>query len=194
MSRVAAVVAAGLLLAALTASPAEAAAVSIVNYAFSPQVISTPQGSTVTWTNDGSVTHTSTQNGPLAYWNTGNIASGSSDSATIRAAGVYAYHCNIHPSLMTGKVKVPILVSPSSGTTATIFTLTLASSTAAGYVYDVQQKIGDGAWTAWMTGVATRTVTFDPSAAGTYRFRSRLRRTSDGAKTGYSPAKKITVT
>lgn len=185
----------GLSLTLLAASPADAASVSIVDFAFSPQIVTTAQGTSVMWTNDGDFTHTSTQNGPLALWNTGSIPPGDSDSSgTIRGAGVYPYRCTIHPSLMTGKVRVPIQVSPTSGTTSTDFTITLASATQSGIVYDVQRKVGDGTWQSWMTGVTTRTVTFDPTSAGVYRFRSRIRRTSDGAKSGYSPAKKITVT
>ena len=110
---------------------------------------------------------------------------------TFRAAGTYPYHCAIHPTLMHGVVRVPILVAPASGTTA--FTLTLTSGTAAGFTYDVQRRLGTGAWTTFRTGVTTATVTFKATAPGTYSLRSRLVRTSSHAASKWSPMKKVTV-
>jgi hypothetical protein len=89
-------------------------------------------------------------------------------------------------------VKVPIKVSPATGTTSTTFTITLTSATQTGSTYDVQMKKGSGSFTLWKSGVTTRTVTFKGSA-GMYSFRSRLHRTSNGATSGYSPAKTITI-
>ena len=179
-------------LVGLTAMPAQAATVNVADFSFSPQALTIAQGGTVSWHNNGPSVHTSTQNSPLSLWNTGNIGvNATSASVTLRAAGVYAYHCAIH-TFMTGTVKVPIKVSPTSGTTSTTFTITLASATQSGFTYDVQRKVGSGSFTAWRTGVTTRTVTFSGSA-GTYRFRSRLHKTSNGATSNYSPAKTITI-
>ena len=96
---------------------------------------------------------------------------------------------------MTGTVKVPIKVSATSGTTSTTFTITMATTAATGsFVYDVQERIGTGAWTNYMTGVTAKSVTFKPSTTGTFSFRSRLRNTSvANASSGYSPKKTITV-
>jgi plastocyanin len=174
------------------ALPAQAATVGIVDFAFSQPSVTVAQGQTVSWHNGGSFTHTSTQDSPLALWNTGNIAKGTTSSPiTMRAAGVYPYHCAIHAS-MTARVRVPILISPSTGTSATTFTITLTSALQTGFVYDVQRKVGSGSWTVWKSGVTTRTVTFK-ATAGTYRFRSRLRKLANGATSQYSPAKTITV-
>jgi plastocyanin len=182
-----------LLLFVLTVSPASAATVSVGEYFFSPTPLKVAEGGSVSWHNGGGVTHTSTQNSPLSLWNTGNIAPGSTSAViTIRAAGSYLYHCAIHPTLMKGVVKVPIQVSPSTGSTSTTFTITLTSATQTGFTYDVQMRVGSGSFTTWKTGVATRTVTFS-GAPGTYAFRSRLHKTSNGATSGYSPAKKITI-
>jgi plastocyanin len=176
----------------LAAPPASAATVSIADFSFSPTQVSVAQGGTVSWHNGGSATHTSTQNSPLSLWNTGNLTSGATSTAvTLRAAGSYPYHCAIH-SFMTGTVKVPIKVSPATGTTSTTFTITLTSATQTGSTYDVQMKKGSGSFTLWKSGVTTRTVTFKGSA-GMYSFRSRLHRTSNGATSGYSPAKTITI-
>ncbi len=183
-----------LVLIALMALPAQAATttVTVADFAFTPSATTIAQGGGVNWHNNGPSTHTSTQNSPLGLWNTGNIARGTTSATmTIRAAGVYMYHCSIHPSML-GSVKVPILVSPKTGTTATTFTITLASATQTGFTYDVQRKIGSGAYTTFKTGVTTRTLTFK-GTPGTYSFRSRLHKTSNGATSNYSPAKAITI-
>jgi plastocyanin len=180
----------------LTALPAQAVTqVTIEDFSFNPSVLTVAQGTSVVWhyDNSGSSHHTSTQNGPLALWNTGNLVPGATSAAVvIKAAGVYPYHCAIH-SFMTGKVRVPILVSPSSGSTSTTFTITLASGSQTGFTFDIQRKVGANAWTTWKTGVTSLSVTFKPTSTGTYRFRSRLHKTSNGATSGYSPAMAITV-
>jgi hypothetical protein len=96
---------------------------------------------------------------------------------------------------MTGKVKVPPTVSPTSGTTATTFTIRVATVVApAGFVYDVQMKTGSGSFSSFKKSLTTATTTFHPSASGTYAFRSRLRDIgSTPGASGYSPAKTITV-
>jgi plastocyanin len=177
--------------------PASAATktVSVVDFAFNPKTIKINQGDTVKWMNTGTRTHTATQDAPLSLFTTGNIAAGTTSAGKIiTAAGVYAYHCTIHPS-MIGSIKVPVKVAPLSGTTATVFTVTLATQAApSGFVYDVQEKIGDGAFAAFRTGVTTATTTFTATSAGTYAFRSILRKVSTGAKSKPSPAKSVTVT
>jgi plastocyanin len=175
-----------------TMTPAQAATVIVEDFSFSPHLLKLAQGGSANWDNGGPSTHTSTQNGPLALWNTGNISSGTtSSSVTLRAAGSYPYHCTIHPS-MTAVVKVPIKVSPSTGSPSTTFTITLTSATQTGFTYDVQKKIGSGSWMSWKPGVSTRRVTFSGST-GHYSFRSRLHRTSDDATSGWSPPKSITI-
>jgi plastocyanin len=183
-----------LVLIALATLPAQAATttVSVADFAFTPSAATVAQGGSVNWHNNGPSTHTSTQNTPLGMWNTGNIARGTtSASVTLLAAGVYKYHCAIHPTML-GSVKVPIVVSPRTGTTATTFTITLASATQSGFTYEVQRKVGSGSYATYKTGVTTRTLTFKGSA-GTYSFRSRLHKTSNGATSNYSPAMTITI-
>jgi plastocyanin len=195
MRRITLVVLAGLFLA-VSVVPAAAVTktVAVVDFAYNPQSQKITQGDTVVWQNTGTRTHTATQDAPLSLFNTGNIGPGTTSvGKTITAAGSYPYHCTIHPS-MVGSIKVPIKVLPTTGTTATTFTVTIATQAApTGFVYDVQQKIGAGAWAAWRTGVTTATTTFMATSAGTYAFRSMLRRVSTGAKSKPSPGKAITV-
>ena len=180
----------------LTAAPAGAATktVDVVDFAFTPTTVKSAQGGTVRWHNTGVRTHTATQDGPLALFTTGNIAPGATSGGTVlNAAGTYPYHCAIHPGMM-GSVKVPVKVTPATGTTATVFTVRASVQAApAGFVFDVQRRVGTGPWAAFRTGVTTATVTFQAASPGTYAFRSILRRVASGATSKPSPAKSITV-
>jgi plastocyanin len=176
----------------VSAPPAGAASVSIIDFAFTPLLVKTDQGGTVTWTNDGDVGHTSTQDGPLALWHSGAIAPDGSSNVVLPAAGTYAYHCNVYVGIMFGTVRVPLIVDQTTGTTATIFTFTLTSGLQDGYVYDVQKK-RHGRWHDWMMGAAGPTVAFQAVRADTFRFRSRLHRSSDDAMSDWSPRAKIVV-
>jgi plastocyanin len=168
--------------------------ISIVNQfaGFSPKTAKGAIGTTFKWTNNDSITHTTTQNAPLSLWNR-SLMSGHSFSKTINFAGSYPYHCTIHKN-MTGTVKVPIRVSPSSGSVGASFSVIVAAVTApAGMVYDIQRRKGTGSWTAWKTGIKAMKATFRPASKGTWSFRSRVRRTSNGARSGWSPARSISV-
>ncbi len=181
----------------LMAGEARAATLDIsivgVSAGFDPTAATGAIGDTFHWTNDDSITHTTTQNGPLSLWNSGNITAGSTFSKAIDFAGSYPYHCSIHTS-MTGAVKVPIQIAPSSGSVGTAFSVTAASVAApSGFVYDIQRRKGSGDWTAWKIGITSKSATFRPKASGTWSFRSRLRET-DGGKSGWSPPRSISVT
>jgi plastocyanin len=179
----------------LTVAPAGAQStqLTVQNYAFSPTPVIVAQGTSVTWHNLGPSTHTSTGDSPLSLWATGNVVNGATSAAVVfRAAGGFTYHCSIHLQ-MTAAVRVPILVAPATGTTMTTFTLTLASATQTGFTYDVQRKIGTGAWATYKTGLKNRTTTFKATAPGTYYFRSRLVRTSNHGFSKWSPMKHVVV-
>jgi plastocyanin len=84
--------------------------VSIVNgattrgsTAYAPNPINISAGGTVTWTNNDTVTHTSTSDN--GQWNSGNIAPQASFSRTFPTAGAFTYHCALHPG-MVGTVTV----------------------------------------------------------------------------------------
>jgi plastocyanin len=79
------------------------AAVTIKNYAFSPQSLTVKAGTRVTWTNRDSTAHTATAN-QLAL-DTGTIDPGQSKSIEFTKPGTYAYHCAFH-AFMTGTVTV----------------------------------------------------------------------------------------
>ena len=101
-------------------TPAASAVVSIVDFGFSPAIVTVTAGSTVTWTNTGAVIHSVTSDtgafdsspscptGPC-------IDPGGSFSHLFPQVGQFAYHCKVHPN-MTGTVVVD---APATTTTAT---------------------------------------------------------------------------
>ncbi len=94
---------------------ADTAAVSINNFAFMPASVTVTAGSTVTWTNNQSVTHTVTADD--GSFDAGRLSPGQMFSMTFSAAGTIAYHCNIHP-FMHGMIVVMAAAAPTgSGNT-----------------------------------------------------------------------------
>ena len=100
---------AGLLLAACAPqAAAEPVATSEVNlppsYRFEPEVITVPDGTTVTWTNNDNFTHN------VRLIDDGGdvleLPPGESVSFTFTGAGEHHYDCSFHPTDMTGVVVV----------------------------------------------------------------------------------------
>ena len=60
-------------------------------------------GTTISWLNSDSTTHTSAADG--GAWTSGNIAPGARYNFTFQSAGQFTYHCQIHPG-MTGTIVV----------------------------------------------------------------------------------------
>jgi len=195
-------VAAGLSMMVLAwAAPASASTrtVSAVNFSFSPTPVRVAQGTTVEWKNNATSTnHTATQDDTLDLWDTGTVTPGSTADVTLVSAGVYLYHCKFHGGNggvgMSGVVKVPVKVSPTSGKVGDTFTITLSTAGApTGFSFDVQQRMGTGPWQKFRHGTKAMSLPFTPQAPGTYAFRSRIRRISNGGHSNYSPQGTITV-
>jgi plastocyanin len=90
----------------MATKPVATDAVAIKDFAFSPANITVKAGSTVTWTNQDSTTHTVTADTSSSDApDSGNIAPGKSYSFTFQKAGTYMYHCALHPN-MVGMVTV----------------------------------------------------------------------------------------
>ncbi len=85
-------------------SPVGGDAVTIAGFAFKPGTLTVKVGTTVTWTNKDSATHT-------VVWQDGSQGSGSLKAGgapyarTFDTPGTFAYACGIHPS-MTGTIVV----------------------------------------------------------------------------------------
>jgi plastocyanin len=73
-------------------------AVDIKGFAFSPATVNVAIGTTVTWTNEDSTTHTVTSS--TGAFESGNMSNGATFSHTFTAAGDFEYHCSIHTSMV----------------------------------------------------------------------------------------------
>jgi plastocyanin len=168
------------------------------SFTFDPTLVKIGQGGTVQWHNTSGFPHTTTQDSGLILWDK-QLSAGASKSVRMDLSGTFLYHCTIHGGNggvgMSGVVKVPVKTSPKSGPQGTTFTITLAGVVApSGLVFDVQQRIGAGPWQAFLSGVTTQSVQVSPPDSGTYSYRSRVRKTSNGAHGRFSPARSISVT
>jgi plastocyanin len=97
----AAVVAGRLAWPALTgrASAQASGSVTIDNFAFTPAELTVSAGATVTWNHAQSgVPHTTTSD--TGAWDSNILSSGETFSFTFDTVGDFAYHCNVHPSMM----------------------------------------------------------------------------------------------
>jgi plastocyanin len=174
-------------------------AVTIADFSFTPKAVGARVGDTVRWTNSSPGTqHTSTHDAsdPLV-WDSGAISpAGGTFTFVFRVAGVFTYHCNIHP-FMTGSVRVRPTASPLSGPAGTRFAIRVATVLASGaLVYDVQIRAPGGRFVRFVYGNRSGRVVFNSKGrpAGKYQFRARLRNTSTGKVSGFSPPVTITVT
>jgi plastocyanin len=84
-------------------TPGATADITIENFAFSPDTITVAVGSTVTWTNKDSTTHTVTS--LTGVFDSGEMSHGSNFSHTFNQKGTFEYRCGIHTS-MRGTVTV----------------------------------------------------------------------------------------
>ena len=179
-------------------------AVAVSDGGYSPQNLTIQPGANVKWSFAGKKNHSATDSiglGPSAtpWFNSGAKSSGSY-GFTFPAAGAFAYQSTVKGDSMTGAVLVPILVTPAGGRTTTAFSVIWSTRTLPGYVSDVQYRFraagttGWKNWTSWKTGLTTTSATFVPNqGSGTYAFHARLRNSSTGKSSGYSPDGTIAV-
>jgi streptogramin lyase len=113
-------------------------------------------------------------------------------------AGTFPYDDPFHPAA-AGQVRIPVKIAPVVGAVG-LANVTWASGDApAGYRFDVQVKApGSRVWVTWRSGATTLSAQFGPrdrrwAGHGTYSFRARLRKLANGAASGYSPARSITL-
>lgn len=79
-----------------------AVTLEIKSWGFNPNTVTLLKGSTATWTNKDSITHTVTSTG---NFDSGDIAAGASWTYTFNNVGTFEYSCKYHPS-MTAKVVI----------------------------------------------------------------------------------------
>ena len=80
---------------------AQNAAISIENFSFNPSTLTITAGTTVTWTNNDSATHTIKS----PNFNSQDLPHGQTFAFKFDTEGTYDYSCGIHPA-MTGKIIV----------------------------------------------------------------------------------------
>jgi plastocyanin len=73
------------------------AKVSIANFAFAPVTLTITTGTTVTWTNNGSVAHNVLSDD--GSWGSTSLAKGDTYSHTFTQTGTVSYHCGVHPTM-----------------------------------------------------------------------------------------------
>ena len=193
MVRLAAALAVIVLILSTTSASAATATVTMSNYAFTAKALTVRLGNSVNWRNNSTKTHTAT---PSVNWSWSgvSVAKGttSSDVAPTQA-GTFPYFCSIHPTLMKGKIKVPINVSPPNGSVATTFTFTVGTVTAPGVlVHDTYIRRNGGPWQLRVSS-AGATVSFFFTQTGTWDVRTRLRYQLGGATSGWSPITTVVV-
>jgi plastocyanin len=80
-------------------SPSKTNSVTIMDLAFGPTPLTVSVGTTVTWTNDDSTTHTLTSTTGPGSFVSGKLAPGSTFSHTFDQACTYDYMCTIHSTM-----------------------------------------------------------------------------------------------
>jgi plastocyanin len=87
------------------ADAAEEPVILIDNYQFSPNSLTVPAGTTVTWINRDSDVHTVAGDSTPPAFKSPGLDTDDKFTFTLTNAGTYAYHCSLHPH-MTGKIIV----------------------------------------------------------------------------------------
>jgi plastocyanin len=77
-----------------TAGPAD---ITIEHFQFQPSALTVPAGTTVTWVNHDSDTHTVTS--PTGAFGSPALETDDTFSFTFNAPGTYAYFCALHPHM-----------------------------------------------------------------------------------------------
>ena len=127
-------------------------------------------------------------------FDSGRIAPGGVFTHTFEHAGTYVVEHTASSQRST--VAVPVIVEPSSGDAADTYRVAWAAAPPDdGFLFDVQYRRPGGArFRDWLLGTTAPAARFFPDAGpGTYAFRARVRRPSDGATTLWSPAAPATV-
>lgn len=77
--------------------------VTMMGLSFTPENLTVPAGTRVTWRNTDGMTHTVTSDSGI--FDSGNLSNNAVYSYTFDTPGVYPYFCRLHPG-MTGTITV----------------------------------------------------------------------------------------
>lgn len=154
---------------------------------FSPSVLTVSQGNLVKWINKAGY-HDVDINKPSSYVATSPRATTGLITEKTVVAGAFPFLCSVHLPGMTGKLKVKPTLS-RSGSTVTVRLGPVESS----FRHLIQRRNGSsGSWTSSNSTSGADSATFSLSR-GTWQFRAKLVRTSNGTTSGNSPVVSIYV-
>jgi mannan endo-1,4-beta-mannosidase len=180
--------------------------VSVSDGGYSPQNLTIQPGAYVNWSFAGKKSHSVTDSAGLgpsgAAWFDSGAKSSGSYRFTFLYAGTFPYKSTVKGDSMIGTVFVPVIVTPATGRSTTSFSVIWSTRSLAtsGFVADLQYRFrpagttGWKSWTTWKSGATTTSAPFTANqGAGTYAFHARLRSTSTGRASSYSPDGTIAV-
>jgi alpha-tubulin suppressor-like RCC1 family protein len=133
--------------------------------------------------------------GATPLFNSGLVSPGGNPFVHIFiGATAYTYRSTGKNDVYTGAVRTPVIVSPSSGSTSTSFTIRWAPDPLPNFVFDLQYRfISSGGklsnWTDWLQDQSGAKGTFVPTPSrgpGKYEFRARIQNALTGKQGGYS--------
>lgn len=175
------------------ALPARAATTTIQmtdGFTFDPTPVSVTVGDTVQWHNGSFTTHTATSNTGLFDM---TVDQSQTKSKAFKFAGSFPYYCRFHGSPgagMHGTVNVPDRwLNTGTQHVGDVQRIRIASVNAPnGISFNIQFKgPGDDAFHVFHRHLINAVISYTPTKAGEYLFRSRELRESDGALSGWSP-------
>ena len=148
--------------------------------AFIPSSPRRPIGTVFRWRNvDSSGQHTATRT-TIITWDFTVAAGETSPGKRIKYAGTFMYFCRVHEA-MNASLGIRPRITPDPEEAGS-YLLTLGTELPpGGLVFDVQRRLGTGAWTHWRTGTSARRVEFRPSGTERHAFRARLRQDDEPA-------------
>jgi plastocyanin len=183
-------------------------AVSVTDSGYAPQAVTLSLGASVNWAFNASTPHAVTEQDHLGpsgapLFRSGKKKKGTFTAGPFDAAGTYRYHSTVtgDGTTFTGTLAFPVQTVPASGPQASSFAVIWATRPISGYVFDVRVRFKRPAalkWRSWVTienGVTSTNTRFTPNlGAGFYDFTARLRNTSTGHASHWSPEVVITAT
>lgn len=155
---------------------------------FSPSSLTVNQGNLVKWVNKGGY-HDVDANKPSSYIVTSPRATTGLITERTVVAGSFPFFCSVHLPGMKGKLKVRPTLSRSASTVAVRLGPVLSS-----FRHTIQRRKGSsGTWLTSNTPSGQDSTSFSSLSGGTWQFRAKLIRVSNGTASGYSPIVSISV-
>jgi plastocyanin len=165
---------------------------------FSPRTAGVPLGSSIMWSNDSNLVHTSNSKKPYPTSWAKTVPPDTTWTKQFRFAGVFGYFCEPHSDGQTkgmiGSVEVPLRFSQRTGTPATRFTISVSTvEPPDGWAFQIQKRVGSGDWSTIRSTFERRSFTYRSAVEAVHRFRARLLRINGTVIHLYSPIGSITI-